>query len=71
MPTKLVQVPAFETQALMQAYLVRQYDVQKAVEGAVVETLVHDRAAQAQGFPSQQAGARLEGKTAGEAGAGA
>lgn len=55
----------------MQANLVRQFDVQKAVEGAVVETLVHDRTAQAQGFPGQQAGARFKGKTAGEAGAGA
>jgi hypothetical protein len=64
-------MPAGDAQALMQANLVGQFDVQQAVQGAVVETLVHDRAAQAQGFPGQQAGARLKAETAGEAGAGA
>ena len=47
MPADLVQAPALNAQALVQARITRQFDAQAAVQRALLEAFVHYRAPQA------------------------
>jgi len=67
----LVQQPALDAQALVQAGVAGQFDAQAAVQRALFEALVHHRATQAQRLPGQQARTGLKAETVVEAGAGA
>ncbi|MNI64638.1 hypothetical protein D3C73_1200970 [compost metagenome] len=69
MPAELVELATVDAQAFAQARVIGQLDTQTAVQRALIESFAHHRAAQAQGFPGQQAGTGLKGEAAVEAGA--
>jgi len=68
---ELVQAVAIDAQALVQARVVGQVDLQTAVQRAVAEGFVHYRPAQAEDFPGQQARAGSQAEAVFQAGTGA